>query len=150
MASLELSRQIGAPPQKVFEVFTDLTRAAERVRGIQSLEILTPGPVGRGTRFRETRVMFGRKATEEMEVTDYQPPRSFAFGGESCGARITTRFDLRPQGSGTQLDVHMETEALSFFAKLMSPLAGLMMGPMRKAFEADLDDLQSVAEQRAS
>ena len=61
-------RFVTRPVEDVFAVFTDLHRAAERIRGIERLEVLTDGPVGKGTRFRETRIMFRREATEEHRV----------------------------------------------------------------------------------
>ena len=69
---LTVSKQISAPHQAVFEKFTDFAHVAENVRGIERMEILTDGPIGQGTRFRETRIMFNREATEEMEITDWE------------------------------------------------------------------------------
>jgi hypothetical protein len=65
-------------------VFTDLDGAAERVDGIQKLEKLTDGPVGLGTRFRETRRMFRKEAAEEMEFTAFEPGRSYGVCCDAC------------------------------------------------------------------
>ena len=73
MAAVSVSTQIAAPVAEVFALFTDLKNAPGRVKGIKRIELLTNGPVGVGTRFRETRVMFKRDATEECKPADPGP-----------------------------------------------------------------------------
>jgi carbon monoxide dehydrogenase subunit G len=147
MASFSMSKRINAPVDRVFGIFTDFEHAADRIRGIQRLELLTNGPIGVGTRFRETRMMFKREATEEMEITAFEPGSSYAFGGNSCGSEFSTRFRFKPDAGGTRVDVDMQFRPVSLFAKIMSPLMGWMMGPsMRKAFDQDMEDLKAVAE----
>ena len=49
------------------------------------------------------------------------------------------------------LDVNLTTVAISFFARMMTPLMGWMtVGTMRKCFENDLADIKAVAEQVSS
>ena len=52
--SICLSKTIDAEPAEVFDRITDLHNAAERIEAITHLEVLTEGPIGAGTRFRET------------------------------------------------------------------------------------------------
>ena len=69
MATITVSNQIDAPVAEVFGRFTDLDGSATRVSGIKAIEMLTPGPFGPGTRWRETREVLGQLDTAEMEVT---------------------------------------------------------------------------------
>lgn len=149
MANFTMSEHVTAPPEVVFEVASNFEQAAETIQGIESLEILTEGPIGVGTRFRETRVMFGKRATEELEITAFDPPHSYVVEGESCGGHY--RFEYRFVGdiAGTNVRLNVETRAISFFAKLMSPLAPLMIGPMKKCIAADLEDVKATAELKA-
>src|SRR5690606_37390928 len=87
MPKIEVSRSVNAPPATVFEMLTDLEGAPRRIPAIQKIEMLTPGPVGVGTRFRETRVMFGREASETMEFVAFEPGRSYTVTAFSCGTR---------------------------------------------------------------
>jgi hypothetical protein len=144
--TISCARLINAPQQRVFHIFTDLRRAAERVKAINSLEVLTDGPIARGTRFRETRTMFGRSATETMEITAFDAPNSYSVGCDSCGARYTTVFTFKPQGQSTRVEMSFSIEARSFMARLFKPLGRLMMGQLRKCLDADLNDLQRAAE----
>ena len=111
--------------------------------------MLTDGPVGPGTKFRETRVMFKREATEEMEVTRYEPGKGYTLECESCGAWFASEFEFSPEGSGTRVDLEMRSRPLTFMAKLMSPIGALMSGTMKKCVEQDIEDVRKVVEARA-
>ena len=98
MVGFTIKKHFEAPPERVFEVCTDLRNAARHINGIKKLEVLGDGPIGVGTRFRETRVMFKRECTEEMEIVSFDPPKGYAIGCESHGCRYRT--DLRVTASG--------------------------------------------------
>lgn len=146
MISYQYEKRFRADPATTFSLFTDLRTADQRVSGIKKLEVLTDGPIRKGTRFRETRVMFNREATEEMEIADFQPGRSYTVVCDSCGARWTSRFEFHPDSAGTRVSLDLRCEAISFFAKLMSPLAGLFAKSVKKCIEQDMEDLRKAIE----
>jgi hypothetical protein len=153
MANFQLTKRITAPVDVVFDVASDLGRAAETFRAIEKIEVLTPGPVGVATRWRETRRMMGREATETIEFTAFDRPRSYTAGCESCGVYLETAFRFEPANGvtpGTNVTVEIRWKARSLFAKLLSPLTGLLFGKMmRGCIEQDLADLAREAEARA-
>ena len=140
--AMSITKHIAAPTAEVFHCLTDVHNWSETVSGITNVEVLTDGPIGKGTRFKETRIMFKKEATEEMEIVDWQEGKSYTIECESCGARYRSRFDVAPQGDGSDVTMTMETQPLSFMAKLMAPLGKLMEGTMRKCIEKDLDDVK--------
>jgi carbon monoxide dehydrogenase subunit G len=146
MTSFTVTRHARAPVDKVFQRASDLRRAHETIPAIQKVEVLTEGPIRVGTRFRETRVMFGRPHTEEMEVVAFDPPRSYALRAESAGCRYDTRLDFRPAEGGTDVSMHFQATPQTFFAKVL----GVMMKPMLKKMTAmcaqDLEALAAAAE----
>jgi carbon monoxide dehydrogenase subunit G len=147
MTGLTLTQQINAPVETVFHLATDLDHWAGRIKGITKIERLTTGPVGVGTRFRETRVMFGRQATEEMEFTVFEPNRRYVLEAESCGCHYRSEFRFEPADGGTRVTMEFGAEGRTFMAKLMGKLMGWMMtGTMRKCVQQDLDDLKAAAE----
>lgn len=146
MARFTTRRRISAPRSRVFAVFTDFAAAADRIAGIKSLELLTDGPIGAGTRFRETREIFGKEATEEMEITVYEPDRHYRVEAESHGCKYLTTFEFEEVDGATDVTMVFEGIAESWVAKLMTPLAWMMSGATRKLIEADLDDLQKHCE----
>lgn len=148
---LVIEETIGAPIHQVFELFTDLSHAADHIQSIKKLEVMGKGPVGKGTRFRETRVMFGKEATEEMEITGFDPPRSYSVEATSCGAQFVTVYRFEGGQRETRVTMEMNTRPLSLMAKVTGPAMGLLMkGTMRKAMCADHADLKRVAEAKAS
>jgi carbon monoxide dehydrogenase subunit G len=149
MAKFSMSEHIEAPPEVVFEVASDFRNAAANISNIEALEVLDDGLIRVGTRFRETRIMFGKESSEEMEITGFDPPRSYTVEGESCGGHF--RFEYRFVGdiAGTNVRVEVETRPISLFAKLMTPLSSLMIVTMKKCIAADLNDLKHVAKEKA-
>ena len=91
--------------------------------------------------------MFGKEATETMEITDFQPGSSYTTEAASCGCRYKSTLDFLPAGKGTRVVFTMTSTPVAFFAKVMMPLMGVMMkGAMKKCMLADFQDLGSVAE----
>ena len=146
MAGVTIKKHIEASPEEVFAAATDLNKWVERIRGIEKVELLTDGPLGVGTRFRETRIMFKREAIEEMEFTGFDPPNGYAVGCESHGCRYNTEFSFTPNGSGTDVEMRFEATPLTFVAKAMSAMMKPMLGSVGKVLEQDLDDLKAAIE----
>lgn len=142
---------VAASPHVTFAIFTDLEHAADRVSGIKKLEVLTPGPVGVGVKFRETRIMFGKEATEQMEITAFEPDRGYSVGSETCGCRFTFDFRFEPEGNGTRVTSAFRSEPMTLMAKIMGALTGWMMkGMMKKCLHQDMSDLKAAAEEVAA
>lgn len=144
---ITIDRHIAAPPERVFALISDFANAPKRIPAILRVEMLTSGPVGIGTRFSETRKMFGKEATETMEVVAFDAPRSYSLRAYNCGCEYNSSFGVEPDGAGSKLTFHFDAKPVTLMAKLMSPLAHLMMGPMlRKCVAQDLEGIQKAAE----
>lgn len=148
MGSFSVTRRIERPRAEVFDLFTDFDDMATRVGGIKKIELLTAGPAGEGTRFRETREMFGKEATEEMEITQFQPQESYTVEADSHGMHYRSVFRFEPAGHGTDVSCTFEATPTTLTARLLSPLTWMMMkGTTKKCFSEDIDDLKQAAEQ---
>ena len=139
MSALVISKSIPGSPEVVFERITDFANLAEHVEGIEKIEMLTDGTVGVGTRFRETRIMFNREATEEMHVIEFEHPKYYTLQADSCGALYTTRVEVEAEPGGSRVVMSTTVKPQTLVAKLMSPLGFLMKGMMKKCLEQDLD-----------
>ncbi|MEE8154424.1 MAG: SRPBCC family protein [Phycisphaerales bacterium] len=147
MGPITAGKHFNAPQDKVWEVMADLENAADRIQAIVKLEVLTDGPVGQGTRFRETRIMFKKEATEEMEITAWNPPNSYTIEADGCGCHYTTVITCEGDGDGTKVTMSMSIVPLTTFGKIMGALTGWMMkGVGAKAFAKDLEDLKAFVE----
>jgi len=147
MGSMTVGVDVEAPAGRVFPILCDLEGAPERIEGIKKIEVLTDGPFGVGTRWRETRVMFGKEATEVMEVVAMEPGRSYTVTAGSCGTRYETVMACEPRGAdGCRVEFRFGWTPVSLGAKLMSPLGFLMKGMLRKCIADDLADIKRGAE----
>lgn len=146
MASAKVEKIIKAPVERVFELATDLRNAPGRISRILKMEVLTEGPVGTGTRFRETRKIFGKEHTEEMEITEFESPARYVVKAESAGCLYRTEFLFSPEGDGTKLVMSFEATPVTLAAKLMAPMMKSMMGSVVKECDQDLEDIKTAAE----
>lgn len=141
-----------ATPQQVWNVMTDLDGARDTISGIDSIERLDDLPGFQvGTRWRETRTMFGRSATETMEVIACDPGRSYATEAHNRGTRYVTTMSVTPvDGGQSMVSMRFEAEVTGVLNKTIGALVGrLMMGNVRKAMQADVDDIARAAEHSA-
>jgi uncharacterized protein YndB with AHSA1/START domain len=141
-----IETMIAAPPAKVFALMADIPRWPENISAIEKLEMLTPGPVAVGTRFRETRTMYGRQATEEMTVAQLEPPTRMVLTAESHGMRYVADHVLQAEAGGTRLTLTFEGEPQTLGARLMRPLGWLMKRTITRQLAADIADLKRAAE----
>jgi carbon monoxide dehydrogenase subunit G len=147
MSRIDVSREIAAPPQRVWELITDLRGAPARLTTVKRVEMLAGPEFGVGTRWRETRVMFGRDATEEMTVTAVDPGRSYTTEADSRGVRYVSELRVEPAGTGSRLSMSIEAEVGNPVLKVLLSVVGrLFAGTTRKAMRQDLDDIAATAE----
>lgn len=145
---LETSKQIAAAPAKVWDIITDLGASPERITGITAVERLDDGVgFGVGTTWRETRVMFGREATEVMKVVEVEDGRGYVTEADGPGVLYRSEMRVEPAGDGSLLTMTFDAEPRTFVAKLLGNTVGrLMVGATRKAVRQDLEDIAAVAE----
>lgn len=104
--------------------------------------MLTTGPVGKGTRWNEVRKMGGKEAALILEITQFDPPRSYTVESRSMGIHFVTRLEVNPHPSGALAAMHMEAKASNPLSWIMM---SLMMPMVRKGLESDLTALGSAA-----
>jgi len=148
MKSIQISREVRAPASAVWGLITDLEGSVDMISSIEKVEILAGDEFGIGTRWRETRTMFGKKATEVMEVTEITDGESYVVIARPDSANYRTVMSILPTGE-TACTVTMEFGAnpKGRITRLMGATMGKMFeGATRKALAADLDDIAAAAE----
>ncbi len=147
MARFEMTQFVEAPVERVFQIASDIPNCAQRISGIARVEMLTDGPVGVGTRWRETRKFGKHEAVETLSITAFEPDRSYTVGCTSCGCTYATTFHFEPQIGGTNVRMAMDCRPVTLFARVVSPITGLIFGPMmKKCLRKDLEELKAAAE----
>lgn len=147
---IEVACEIAAPPDAVFAALGDIPGWPDMLPAVRSIRIITPGPVSVGTRFRETRLMHGREASEDMTVAVLDPPKRLVLTAESNGARYTVDHVLVPAGSGTRLSLTFEGRPITLLARLLAPLASVARGAVERQLTDDLAHLAMAVEKRAT
>lgn len=154
MSSVEVSQQIATAPEAVWSVVVDTDRWVQVIEAIEAVEILrdedgggSEESFGLGTTWRETRKMFGKTATEVMEVTEFEDGVSYGTAAESHGSKYFSEISVEPNDAGCLLTMSFTGEPQSMFAKIADITIGrLFLGATRKAFAKDLADIKAAAE----
>ena len=146
MAAVKVSNNIAAPVEDVFRQFTDIEHGATRVSGIKSVEMLTPGRIHLGTRWRETREVLGRDDDAEMEITAFERDRMYTISHHKAGVRVDTTFWFEPAKDGTQVTVEFELGSGGLPPGFLAPLGWAIEGKVTRVLTHDLDDLKSSIE----
>jgi len=132
-------------------VLTDLDNAAATISAIEAVERLDGGNrFDVGTTWRETRTMFGKKATEEMTVTQLDPGRSYTTEAKSHGAHYRSTHRVEQVEGGSRITMAFGAEPTSAISKIFSVTIGkLFDNATRKALAKDLAEI-AVAAERSS
>lgn len=143
--------EIGAPLMDVWRLVTDIENAASTIKAIEKIEILErPSSGVVGMKWRETRTMFGKAATEVMWITDAVAGTHYDTRAESHGSVYKTRIALEDRNGRTGLVMTFEGEPQSVGAKIMWGLTGfLFKGATRRALAKDLADIKAALERKA-
>lgn len=149
MATVRFKERVNAPAKHIFGVMTDISNSPDNISGIKNVDMLSDGPIGVGTRWKETRVMFGKESTEEMWITEFVENERYMVEAESCGAKYKTLFKFdHVDNYTTDVSMEMNVTPVTFAAKLMAPLSYFMKGVVVKAIKKDLEDASAVCESR--
>ena len=148
MKTMTIDTMIEATPDTVWAFVGDPASWPETMSAITRVEVLTDGEVGVGTRFAETRVMFGREATEEMTIAAYEPPHRMLFQAESGGTKYESVMRLEPaEGGRTRAVFEFTASPQALSARVLGAVfAPLMKGSLCKAIEGDLADIKAACE----
>lgn len=143
MKSIKSQKTIAASVEEVFAFVSDLKNSAKRIPSISGLRILTKGKVGVGTRFRQTRSIFGTKQTQDMEIVEFDPPRGYAARAETMGCELIARVGLKQVGGKTQVAAEVRVTPKGFAARLA---AGMVLKGAKVAMTEDLEAMKAALE----
>ena len=147
--SISVTRHVNAPADTVWQVLTDLDNAADTLSGVIRIERLAGEGYAVGTKWRETRKMMGKEATEDMWVTEVEAPTRTVVKANSHGMNYTSGFTLKPDATGTILEMYFsgESESTSRISKIFTAVFGRLGARVTRKFMAkDLEDIAAKAE----
>jgi uncharacterized protein YndB with AHSA1/START domain len=141
MAHYTFSIHVEAPPESVFDLWTNLTRMGEWVGGVTGVSDIS-GPVDRvGTTYE---VHFG-PVKSPTEVLDAERPRRFATRFGSWVLRGSSSTTFEPDGAGTR--VTQEFATVGRISAISSWL--FSRGSYEGSFRGELEKFGRIAEREA-
>ncbi len=144
MTTTTVSTEIQASAEDVFKTVSEIENFSKAVPHIVNVEFLSDIKSGVGTRFRETRLMKGKEASTELEVTEYQPHDRVRIVSDTHGTVWDTVFTVKPAEEGrVTLTMTMEARAYKLLARLMNPL---IKGMIKKAIQDDMAAVKAYCE----
>lgn len=118
---VDLEHVVAHPVGRVFGLMSDLSKRALWQERSSDVEVLTPGPVGLGTRWREHTRGVG---DAEGEVVGFQPDALWAERGVADGGTAEVTVAFSPEGEdATRLDIVVKIE-LRGTRRLLEPALG--------------------------
>ena len=123
MAPLVHSVEIDRKPEDVFAYVTDPSRFAEWQEAVVRSSRIGEGPIQQGSRISLTRRVGRRDQTMTSELTEYSPPRSYAFRVLDGPVRARGRGTFEPlaDGARTRFTLELDFEGHGI-GKLLVPL----------------------------
>lgn len=150
--TFQVETRMQTPPERAFAAMTNPDEFPRWMEGLVRIERLTDGPTGVGTRFRETRRMYGQEATEEFEITTFEPNRRLSLyvdgtKGSSKKGEYHYHYDFTPDGDGTRVGMTGNVEVPGFWAAILAPI---FLPIFRKACAKDLDSMKKWLESESN
>ena len=103
MARIEGAILIDRPVEEVFDYVADQSNEPAYNPQMVRAQKITPGPVGKGTRFRSAVAARGRTAEMLIECTGYDRPTLLASTTTMRQADISYTLTFEPAGAGTRM-----------------------------------------------
>lgn len=150
-----VSETVNAPIDRVFAITSDIPNSAACIGAIESIETLNQappapdnlGPVGKGYAWRETRIMFGKKASEDMSITAWSPPDAYTAEARSHGSHYVSVLSFEAiDEQTTRITMTFGATPETLTAKIMLKVFAAMSKKITKCLEDDLRDIKAAAE----
>jgi uncharacterized membrane protein len=135
--------RIDAPTDTVWNVLADVPRQPEWMTDLKAVRLLTPPPVGVGTRAEGDVRILGITVTDPITITEFDPPHRFAIRHEGTftGDGVI-ELETAADGDGTVV-----TWDERLVAPVLPHLAARLQRPVfARVFQGDLEHLRELVE----
>jgi carbon monoxide dehydrogenase subunit G len=142
MINLDLGILIDRPVQDVFAFVSNLNNMPKWNAAVVSLQQVTPGPIGVGSKFKSVGEMMGRRIEGEVQVTAYEPDSKTGIQMHAGPVQVNLTITFKTVGTGTKVSLNAQGNPGGLF-KLAEPV---MAGRVKSLMEENLARLKSVLE----
>ena len=129
MARISGRIRIAAPVERVFDTAADSRNEPSFNPAMTGVELLTPLPIGLGTRFR---ARMGKAGGEMLvELTEFERPHRLSSRTASSMMETTGRLTFAAEGDGTVMSWDWQVRPRGWM-RILGPLAGALGGRMER------------------
>jgi carbon monoxide dehydrogenase subunit G len=145
MINLDLGVLIDKPVKDVFAFVTNPNNMSKWNSAVVSMQQITPGAIGVGTKFKNVGEMLGRRIEGEMQVVAFEPDTKYGFQMNAGPMQVNVVLTFKTVGTGTKISLNAQGNPAGVF-KLAE---GVMQGRVKSMMEDNLARLKSVLEKGA-
>ena len=142
MINLDFGTLVDKPVKDVFAFVANPNNMSKWNSAVVSLEQITPGEVGVGTKFKTTGEMMGRRIEGEMQVIAYEPDTKCGFQVNAGPMQVNITLSFKTVGTGTKISLNAQGNPAGFF-KIAE---GMMAGRVKTMMEENLARLKTQLE----
>jgi carbon monoxide dehydrogenase subunit G len=142
MINLDFSALIDRPQKDVFAFVTNPNNMSKWNSAVVSLEQITPGAVGAGTKFKSVGELLGRRIEGGMQITVYEPDTQCGFHINAGPLQVNITLSFKTIGTGTKVSLNAQGNPGGLF-KLAEPV---LASRVKSMMEENLARLKSVLE----
>ena len=141
---LNVSIPINTEKEKIWQAITDIENAKDRISAIEDIQVHHQPDEGLiGLKWTETRVLFGKSATETMWITEAEENHYYKTRAESHGSVYQSTMRIKEDTGGNHLIMEFDAHPQTVLAKILSFVLGPMMkNATKKALLQDLKDIK--------
>lgn len=149
---LSVTTKINAKVQDVWQAITNFEQSSQMISGIKSIEILNkPEHSLIGFKWKETREMFGKEASEVMEIIDCEKESFYKTRAVNHGMVYISGLFIKQDGENVELTMNFDGQATTFLSKALAPIMNLFMRKsMISIVKKDLEDIKNYVEAKRS
>ena len=142
MINLDFGVLIDRPMKDVFAFVANPNNMSKWNSAVVSLEQVSPGDLGVGTKFKSVGEMMGRRIEGEMQVTAYEPDTKCGFQVNAGPMKMDLTLSFKTVGTGTKVSLNAQGNPGGIF-KLAE---GVMTGQVKSMMEGNLARLKEQLE----
>lgn len=142
MINLDFGVLIDRPMKDVFNFVSNPNNMSKWNSAVVSLEQVSSGAVGVGSKFKTVGEMMGRRIEGEMQITAYEPDTKCGFQVNAGPMQVNLTLSFKTVGTGTKVSLNAQGNPGGIF-KLAE---GMMTGQIKSMMEGNLARLKSALE----
>ena len=141
----EISIEIDRPADTVFRYLADIESASDWYSAVQSVDKISPEPVGRGATYKFKRQIGGKTLDNVVEVTEFEDGALLTLSSITGPTPFTYRYGLVKAGNKTHLHLEGSISGKGL-PQPMAALAPLASSFFERGMRANLLSLKRIVE----